>query len=89
LRWTLYYNLKLEKLKDQLSHSYYLVIKDASEAQLPKYRISLFGLLFKNHNFMKDNKIYHPFEYTITLKNYRYQTSSEEIVIKNNITHLT
>lgn len=38
---------------------------------------------------MKDNKIYHPFEYTITLKNYRYQTSSEEIVIKNNITHLT
>ena len=57
-----------------------ITIKDASSSTIPRYRLSLLGLLFKNHYFVKDPNIYNPFEATILLYNYRYQTKIEEIV---------
>ena len=79
-----YYNLKFEKTKSNVDRLKSITITDASASTIPRYRLSLFGILFKNHYFVEDAKIYHPFEATIYLNNYRYQTKIEEVVkIKN------
>jgi hypothetical protein len=80
--YLVFYNLKVEKSKCNLEKLKNLVIKDASQSTIPRYRLSLLGLLFKNHYFIDDPNIYNPFEATLTLYNFRYQTRLEEIVFK-------
>ncbi len=57
-----------------------IVIKDASSSTIPRYRLSLLGLLFRNHYFIDDPNIYNPFEASIFMYNFRFQTRCEEIV---------
>jgi hypothetical protein len=73
-----YYNIVTEKGKKQ-ENMMNLVLSDCSEAHLPGFRLSLFGLLFKSHRFVKNTKIHHPFEMSIHIHNYRYQITEADI----------
>jgi len=73
-----YYNIKTEKGKKH-ENSLNLVLSDCSEANLPSFRLSLFGLLFKSQRFVKNIKINHPFEMSIYIHNYRYQCTEDDI----------
>jgi hypothetical protein len=74
----IYYNIKTEKGKKQ-ENTLNLVLSDCSEAHLPQFRLSLFGLLFKTNRFIKNPKINHPFEMSIYIHNYRFQVTESEI----------
>ena len=70
----------MEKTKSNVEKMKSILIKDASQSTIPRYRLSLLGLLFRNHYFIDDSLIYNPFEATLLLYNFRYQTKIEEIV---------
>jgi len=76
-----YYNIKVDKIKKAGEHWSILVISDCSQAVLPKYKLSLMALLFRQHKFANNLKlnIYHPFEMSILIQNYRYSVSFEDI----------
>ena len=75
-----YYNLKIGKVKNNLDKMKNIIIKDVSCSTIPRFRLSLLGLLFRNHYFIDDPKIYNLFEISIFMYNFRFQTGSGEIV---------
>jgi len=74
-----YYNIAIEKKSSDLNRLRNIVLKDVSASTIPRIRLSLLGVLFKNHYFITDPRIFHPFEATISLFNYRYSTTDDEI----------
>lgn len=91
------YNVRINKGSKSDGYNN-ISITSGSSGRLPKFRLSLLGLLFKHTKFIKPEynnekdypqfKIYHPFEQSILIKNYRVSCSLEEIeshLLKNNI----
>ena len=60
-----------------------IIVTDVSNVHLPKYYLSLFGLLFRTNKFvLKDSlkrEIFHPFQYTLVLRHYRQSCSVEDL----------
>jgi hypothetical protein len=77
-----YYKIKVDRIKKG-DNWYTLIIDDCTEAVLPKYRLSLFGLLFKFNKFITNPKlnIHHPFEMSILIQNYRYSVEMEDLEV--------
>lgn len=76
-----YYNIKVDKIKKAGDSWSTLILGDCSEAVLPKYRLSLMALIFKYNKFATNQKlnIFHPFEMSILVQNYRYSVVVEDI----------
>lgn len=71
------YNIKHIKCFNKSTYKGNITFTDVSSARLPRYRLSLFGLLFRYNKFLKKEynqseneefRIYHPFEQSIMIK---------------------
>jgi hypothetical protein len=86
-----YYNIESEMIKKPNDHSFHVLMKNCQEAKIPKIRLSLLALTLKNRNFMripynkeniilkKDKIIYHPFEKSLYIQDYRLHVTVEMI----------
>lgn len=80
------YNIKADKTFNKNTGKGIIKVVDCSLARLPRFRLSLFGLLFKYNKFViKDYnadgpcQIFHPFQQSFYIKDYRIQNAAEEI----------
>lgn len=86
-----YYNLETEKIKKGTDLSYHILLKNCDQGKIPRVKLSLLALLLKSHKFVniplpKENQtipknkiIYHPFEMSIYIQDYRLHVTPEAI----------
>lgn len=80
------YNVEVTKVYNKTLSSGVITITNGSSARFPRFRLSLFGLLFKNNKFFKKEynnegpyKIYHPFEQSFFIRDYKSSNFSDEL----------
>ncbi len=87
-----YYNIEPEKVKKGNDLFYHILLKNCHEGKIPRVKLSLLALLLKSHKFTniiklknsneeipKDKIIYHPFEKSIYIQDYRLHVTPEAI----------
>lgn len=86
-----YYNIETEKIKKGNDLYYHIVLKNCHEGKIPRIKLSLLALLLKSHKFVnipipknnmeipKEKIIYHPFEMSIYIQDYRLHVTAEAI----------
>ena len=85
-----YYNIEVEKIKRGTDLFYNILLKNCHEGKIPRIKLSLLALLLKDHKFVRIQKkentpipkkciIYHPFEMSIYIQDYRLHVTPEMI----------
>jgi len=86
-----YYNIETEKVKKGNDLYYHILLKNCHEGKIPRIKLSLLALLLKSHKFVNipqpknneaipsDKVIFHPFEMSIFIQDYRLHVAPEAI----------
>jgi len=86
-----YYNIETEKIKKGNDLYYHILLKNCHEGKIPRIKLSLLALLMKSHKFVnipmpksneiipKNKIIFHPFEMSIYIQDYRLHITPEAI----------